>query len=119
MSDSSGQEAENQYDAGIKEVKNILFSLDATPDEKDAARRALDKLTALRLRVVIGRIEDRTKLLAGLIENLNRVIDSVQVTSPLKAVADRLTGIVGRSTTLLTSINTDFLGKGESTTPSG
>ena len=117
MSDSSQQEVERQYDEGMKEVNNVLFNLRATPDEKDAAKKALDKLTLLRAKLVLKRIEDRTKLLGALIQNLQEVIDSVQVQSPVKQIADRLTGIVGKSTTLLTNIRKDF-GGGGSTTPS-
>jgi hypothetical protein len=118
MSDSSGQDTQDQYDDGIAEVRKILASLDASEDEKDAAETALHNLTVAHERVILTRIEGRTKLLGALIQNLQQVIDSVQVESPVKKIADRLTGIVGKSTTLLTNINKDFLGKGGSTTPS-
>jgi hypothetical protein len=119
MTDVAGQDIKQQYDDGIRAVQGVLFSLDSTPDQLKVADKALTSLTALLLEQTLKSIEGRTALLKGLILNLNQVIASIRVTPPLLALAQRLTGIVGKSTTLLTNINKDFLGRGESTTPSG
>jgi len=119
MANGSGQDIKEQYDAGIKGVQGILFSLDSTPDQQKLAEQTLKNLTTLLLDQTIKTIEGRTALLKGLIDNLNQVIASIRVTPPLLALAQRLTGIVNKSTTLLQNVKTDFLAKPGSTTPSG
>jgi hypothetical protein len=109
MPDSSGQEIKEQYDAGIRGVQGVLFSLDSTPDQQKVAEQTLKDLTTLLLDHTIKDIEGRTALLKGLIAKLNQVIASIQTTPPLQALAQRLTGVVGKSTTLLTNVKTDFL----------
>ena len=116
MTDVAGQDIKKQYDDGIRAVQGVLFSLDSTPGQQKVADQALTSLTALLLEQTLKSIEGRTALLNGLILNLNHVIASIQVTPPLLALAQRLTGIVGKSTTLLTNVKKDF--GGGSTTPS-
>ena len=119
MANGSGQDIKDQYDEGIKSVQGVLFSLDSTPEQQKLAEQTLKNLTSLLLDQTIKTIEGRTALLKGLIDNLNRVIVGIQVTPPLLALAQRLTGIVNKSTTLLQNVRTDFLSKPGSSAPSG
>ena len=119
MANDTGQDIKEQYDEGIKGVQGILFSLESTPDQQKLAEQTLKNLTTLLLQQTIATIEGRTTLLKGLIDNLNRVIAAIQVTPPLLALAQRLTGIVDKSTTLLQNVKQDFLAKPGSTASSG
>lgn len=109
MANDPGQDVKQQYDDGIEAVQNVLFNIDATPAQRKLAKQTLKDMTTLLLAHTIKTIEGRTALLAGLIVELNQVIASVQTTPPLKALVDRLTGIVGKSTKLLTEAKKGLL----------
>lgn len=102
MADNVGQQIKEQYDAGISGVQDVLFNIDSTAQQRKVAKQTLRDMTTLLLAHTIQTVEGRTALLAGLIVELNQVIASVQTTPPLLNLAKRLTGIVGKSTNLLT-----------------
>lgn len=117
MADDSGQQIKAQYDAGIEGVQDVLFNVDSTAPQRKVAKQTLRDMTTLLLAHTIQTVEGRTALLAGLIVELTQVIASIQTTPPLLALAKRLTGIVGKSTTLLTEHKKGLLKP--PTTPSG
>ena len=110
MPDNTAQQIKAQYDAGIEGVQSVLFSIDSTPQQRKVAKQSLRDLTTLLLAHTIQSIEGRTALLAGLIVELNQVIASIQTKPRLLNFANRLTGIVSRSTTLLAEHKKKLIG---------
>lgn len=89
------------YDEGMAEVDKIVGSLDATPDQRDAAMQAAKKLSSMLSNAALQSIENRTALLSALIDELNEVIGSIQTNSPLKGVTENLTAVLTRAQALL------------------
>ena len=91
----------NAYQKGIQAVSKVLGSIEATSDEKDQAEETLGDLTTAMLAQDIATVQGRTALLAGLIVDLNAVIDRIQIRPPLLPVLTELKGVVDTAKSLL------------------
>jgi len=90
------------YDDGMAEVFMIVGSLDSTAAQRKVAKQSAKDLTAMLAAHTLQTIEGRTALLAGLIVELNQVIEAVQTKPPYLEVVTNLTGIIGKAQKLFT-----------------
>jgi hypothetical protein len=91
------------YDEGMSTVYQVVGSLTATPKQRQVARQTAADLTSLLVTHTLKSIEGRTALLAGLIVELNQVIDAIQAKPPSQAVLTNLTGVLNNATSLYTA----------------
>jgi hypothetical protein len=82
------------YDSGMAEVFRIVGSLDATLEQRVAARQTARDLSSMLVAHTLQTIEGRTALLAALIVELNDVIASVETSPPFAGSVDSLTALL-------------------------
>lgn len=85
------------YDSGLAEVFKIVGSLDASPEQRVAARQTARDLSSMLVTHTLQTIEGRTALLAGLIVELNDVISSIETSPPFAASIDSLTVLLNQA----------------------
>ena len=85
------------YDAGMAEVFKIVGSLDATLEQRVAARQTARDLSSMLVAHTLQTIEGRTALLAGLIVELNDVIASIDASPPFTGEVDSLTALLNQA----------------------
>lgn len=88
------------YDSGMAEVFKIVGSLDATPEQRLAARQTARDLSSMLVAHTLQTIEGRTALLAGLIVELNEVIASIDASPPFTGALDSLTVLLNQAQVL-------------------
>ena len=98
---SNAQAIKATYDDSLLEIQKVLFSQDATPEQKDAARQSLRDLTTTLLLHNLNTIQGRTAILSSLIVELQEVIDAVQTENPLTQAVGDLTTVIGKAKILL------------------
>jgi hypothetical protein len=96
MADSK-QVIKATYDAGMAEVFKIVGSLDATLEQRVAARQTARDLSSMLVAHTLQTIEGRTALLAGLIVELNDVIASIDASPPFTGAVDSLTSLLNQA----------------------
>lgn len=82
------------YDSGMAEVFKIVGSLDATLEQRVAARQTARDLSSMLVAHTLQTIEGRTALLAGLIVELNEVIAAIDTSPPFTSSLDSLTTLL-------------------------
>jgi hypothetical protein len=85
------------YDSGMAEVFKIVGSLDATLEQRVAARQTARDLSSMLVAHTLQTIEGRTALLAGLIVELNDVIASIDASPPFTGAVDSLTALLNQA----------------------
>ena len=82
------------YDEGMAEVFKIVGSLESTPEQIEIAEQTAKDLSSMLIAHTLDSINGRTALLAGLIVELNQVIDAVQTKPPYEGALSNLTGLL-------------------------
>ena len=85
------------YDEGMAEVFKIVGSLDATRKQRETAKQTAKDLSSMLVAHTLESIVGRTALLAGLIVELNQVMDSVKAKPPYAEAVDGLTAILTKA----------------------
>jgi hypothetical protein len=85
------------YDSGMAEVFKIVGSLDATLEQRVAARQTARDLSSMLVAHTLQTIEGRTALLAALIVELNEVIASIDASPPFAGSVDSLTALLNQA----------------------
>ena len=93
MPSNAAAAAETAYEKARSECKAVQIDRRATEAQRDAARQPRDAMFAAHASAVIVELHDRTELLQKLIEELQRVIDSIEE-NPISDLLDRLAGAV-------------------------
>lgn len=93
MADSK-QAIKDAYDAGMAEVFKIVGSLDATDEQRAAAQQTARDFSSMLVAHTLQTIEGRTALLAGLIVELNEVIDSIESSPPFAGSVESFTALL-------------------------
>ena len=91
------------YDDGMAEVFRIVGSFDSTAKQISVAKATVKDLTSMLVANTLESIEGRTALLAGLIVELNQVINSVQTKPPFADTVGNLTSVLTRAEKLFKS----------------
>ncbi len=94
---SNIQQIKSTYDDSLMKIQEVLYSQEATTEQKDIAKQSLKDLTTTLLLHNLNTIEGRTAILSSLIVELQEVIDSVQVENPLTGVMEQLTGVITKA----------------------
>ena len=94
---SNAKAIKDAYDDSLLEIQKVLFSQEATPEQKEVARQSLKGLTTALLLHNLHTIEGRAAILSALIVELQEVIHSVQIENPLNEIASDLTVVVTRA----------------------
>jgi hypothetical protein len=85
------------YDSGMAEVFKIVGSLEATHEQRVAAKQTARDLSSMLVAHTLQTIEGRTALLAGLIVELSEVIASVHTSPPFAGSVDSLTVLLNQA----------------------
>lgn len=88
-------------ETGMAEVFKVVGSLDATLEQRTAARQAARQLSAMLTAHTLQTIESRTALLEGLIGELNQVLTSIDASPPFAGTVDSLTTLLGQARLLI------------------
>lgn len=88
------------YDEGMAEVFKVVGSIDASDAQRAVAKQTAEDLTALLVKHTLATIDGRTALLAGLIVELNQVIESVETEPQFVGVLQNVTTVLGKAQTL-------------------
>jgi hypothetical protein len=91
------QSIKQLYDQGMREVFRVVGSLEASDSQRNVARQTAEELTAMLVKHTLTSIDGRTALLAGLIVELNQVIEAVKVEPEAVEVLENVTTILGRA----------------------
>ena len=91
---SNTKAIKDTYDDSLLEIQKVLFSQEATPEQKEVAKQSLKDLTTALLLHNLRTIEGRTAILSALIVELQEVINSVQIENPLNTIAADLTIVI-------------------------
>lgn len=93
----SKKSIKESYDDGIAEVFRIVGSLDATPTQRKLAKQTAKDLSSMLVAHTLQTIEGRTALLAGLIVELNQVIDAIQLKPPYEDAIKNFTSLLTKA----------------------
>ena len=91
---SNAQNIKATYDDSLMKIQKVLYSQDATADQKEIAEQSLRDLTTTLLLHNLKTIEGRTAILSSLIVELQEVIDSVKVENPLTGITNELSAVI-------------------------
>jgi prefoldin subunit 5 len=108
---SSPEQIRQLYERGIRQVTQVLGSVNSTDEEVETAEQALKDLTASMLAQEIETVQGRTALLSGLIVDLTTVVDSIQGNSPLAEVVKEVGDILDVAKGALTEEKKTLLAK--------
>ena len=90
------------YDEGMKEVFRVVGSFDSSPEQLKVANQTAEDLTAMLVKHTLATIDGRTALLAGLIVELNQVLDAVETKPPYAEALHNFTTIMTKAQSLFT-----------------
>lgn len=93
------------YDEGMREVFKVVGSFDSTPEQLAVADQTAEDLTTMLVKHTLASIDGRTALLAGLIVELNQVINAIETKPPYLGALEAFTGIAGRAEALFVKQN--------------
>jgi hypothetical protein len=85
------------YDEGMQEVFKVVGSIEASDAQRDVALQTAEDLTSLLVKHTLATIDGRTALLAGLIVELNQVIEAVEEEPESVEVLQSVTKILGKA----------------------
>ena len=105
----SKQAIKDVYDAGIAEVFKVVGSLDATPAQRKVAKQTAKDLSSMLVTHTLQTIEGRTALLAGLIVELNQVIQAVEPSPPYQNAVEGFSKILTKAQSLFTQEKKDMI----------
>lgn len=94
---SDGKAIKALYDEGMKEVFKVIGSMNSTNEQVRVANQTAEDLTSLLVKHTLASIDERSALLAGLIVELNQVIDAVKKDPPYAGALDNFTTILTKA----------------------
>ena len=101
---SDNRAIKDVYDEGMLEIQRVLGSVNSTGRQRRVARQSLKDLTSMLIAHTLKNVEGRTALLAGLIVELNEVIESIQVKPPYMGAIDKVTKVAKKARKLFTGV---------------
>lgn len=96
--------ARSLYDKAKLTLRDIIDEPDATDEQIEQAQAAFDAALVAFSNTVLENIADRTIALQTLVEQLDKVIESVQV-NPIGDVLDELNSVVSDANDLIAEDN--------------